>query len=186
MLFRSPEYFKNYINDFFKRKSNFDSLWDRNWDRCPSLQIFIRQFKSNCQRLSDPIGRHAKVKHNLTKEERILLMKLRKHDIGYNASDKNYGPVLYLREKYTEQCKLHLFDGKGTYEKISQTKAEVLQNLLQRIKTLIQPMRKQHPALQRLAYTIQTWAEYAVKANVLCKFYIIWKLHKKKIGRAHV
>ena len=51
-------------------------------------------------------------------------MKLRKHDIGYNASDKNYGPVLYSREKYTEQCKLHLFDGKGTYEKISQTIAK--------------------------------------------------------------
>ena len=64
-----PEYFKNYINDFFKPKSNFDGLWDRNWDRCPSLQVFIRQFKSNRQRLSDPIGRHAKVKHNLTKEE---------------------------------------------------------------------------------------------------------------------
>jgi hypothetical protein len=99
-------------------------------------------------------------------------------DIGYNSSDKNFGPVLYSRDKYVEQCKLHLFDDKGTYVLILQSKSEVLSGLLFRLQHLLNPLYSMDPALGNLASKILQWAKLSVKKGVLCAFYIVWKLHK--------
>jgi hypothetical protein len=82
------------------------------------------------------------------------------------------GPVLYSRDLYIQQCLLHLNDEKGTYEIIDKPKDVVLQDLLNSHK-------KDNVAVGRLTSTFLRWAEDSIRSKRLCKFYIIWKLHKK-------
>mmetsp|Transcript_72495 Transcript_72495/g.193732 ORF Transcript_72495/g.193732 Transcript_72495/m.193732 type:complete len:153 (-) Transcript_72495:164-622(-) len=67
----------------------------------------------------------------------------------------------------------------GTYELITTTKDEVVCNLLTKMKDMLKPLHKMSPSLDRLANTLLSWAEAATQKKTLCKFYIIWKLHKK-------
>ena len=36
-----------------------------------------------------------------------MILTLLGHSVGYNISDKMLGPVLYSRDLYLDQCKLH-------------------------------------------------------------------------------
>jgi hypothetical protein len=44
-----------------------------------------------------------------------MLRTVLNRNIGFNNSDKNFGPVLYSLDLYLKQCQMHLYDQKGTY-----------------------------------------------------------------------
>ncbi len=62
----------------------------------------------------------------LNRAESAALKSAQSLDVGYNNSDKNYGPTVYSKELAREQCHLHLEEQeKGTYHKIiDETKEE--------------------------------------------------------------
>ena len=78
-------------------------------------------------------------RHNLSVAERSAIASVLRLDVGFNSSDKNYGPVLYSRELSREQCRLHLEDaGKGTYRKIvDETKGDILNGILLTLRSLL-------------------------------------------------
>ena len=117
-------------------------------------------------------------KSNLLASERRLLKSLKTYKVGYNISDKNMGPVLYSRDLYVQQCLLHLKDDKGTYEKIKKSKEDILKETLLKLKKLLNAY-KDDEDLRKLSSKFLRWAEESVKNKILCKFYIIWKMHKK-------
>ena len=99
-------------------------------------------------------------------------------DVGFNNSDKGYGPVLYSRNLYVEQCIKHLYDEKGTYEPIHDSKEKILCDVVSKLKTLLSTYCNENSATQQLAKKLTEWAEHSLKKGMLCKFYVIWKLHK--------
>jgi len=177
-----PEFYEDYIKDFFDVRKRL-SLWRNERHLCPNLQAFIKNFTQRTTAFAERIRKECKPRHNLSILERSALATLRERKVGYNISDKNFGPTLYSRDEYCQQCKLHLFDGKGTYELVNRTREEVLDGLLKDLRTLLRPLCKASSALSRLAYSVLKWADFAVKKKTLCKFYIIWKLHKKANAR---
>ena len=70
---------------------------------------------------------------NLSREERSLFRNVQDRNVGFNNSDKNYGPVLYSRNLYLEQCLLHLYDDKGTYEDTEKPKDLILEDVSRRL-----------------------------------------------------
>ena len=103
-------------------------------------------------------GRRLRIKPS--SERRVVRTVLNKN-VGYNDSDKHFGPVLYSRDLYLEQCRKHLFDGKGTYEYTDKPKDLILEDVTRRLKTLLYDCFGTEPATR------------------LANFYVIWKLHKK-------
>ena len=99
--------------------------------------------------------------------------------VGFNNSDKNFGPVLYSRDLYLEQCRLHLYDGKGTYIHTDKPKDLILQDVVQRLKNLVHDCFGTDSATKALARTLKTWADDSLMRGKLSKFYVIWKLHKE-------
>ena len=55
-----------------------------------------------------------------------MIQTLLGYSVGYNISDKMLGPVLYSRNLYLDQCKLHLEDREETYERTSELKKQIL------------------------------------------------------------
>jgi hypothetical protein len=80
-------------------------------------------------------------------------------NVGFNDSDKNFGPVLYSRDLYLEQCKKHLFDGKGTYEYTEKPKNFILEDVTRILKTLLNNSVWKESATKSLAQTLTRWAE---------------------------
>ena len=71
---------------------------------------------------------------NITQAERSVLLRMNESEVGYNNADKNRGPVIYSKDLYAEQCRLHLEDDKGTYGKIvNQTKEDIIEEILQKL-----------------------------------------------------
>ena len=104
---------------------------------------------------------------------------MREIDVGYNIADKNYGAVVYSKELFKEQCLLHLEDGKGTYYKIAdQTREDILEEILSRLRTILIPFKRQGEGWKHVAESIIWDSSKAVTGGRLCRFYIIWKLHK--------
>ena len=122
--------------------------------------------------------RGVRVKSNLPHHERQLFRNLQGRKVGYNISDKNYGPVLYSRDLYMEQCRKLLFDEQGTYEYTEQPKDLILSSLVRRLKSLVNDCLGTESATQALARTLTKWADESLERGRLCKFYVIWKLHK--------
>ena len=100
-------------------------------------------------------------------------------NVGFNDSDKNFGPVLYSRDLYLEQCKKHLFDEKNTYEHTEKPKDFILNDVVRRLKNLLHDCFGNDSATQSLAQTLTKWADDSRKRDRLANFYVIWKLHKK-------
>ena len=98
--------------------------------------------------------------------------------VEYNISDKNFGPVLYFRDLYIEQCEKHLRDGKGTYQHTEKPKDLIVQDVVRRLKNLLYDCLHTESATQSLARTLTKWADASLSRGRLCKFYVIWKLHK--------
>jgi hypothetical protein len=56
---------------------------------------------------------------NVSSAERSAIASVLDQDVRYNISDKNYGPTMYSRELFREQCHLNLEDArKGTFRRI--------------------------------------------------------------------
>ena len=84
---------------------------------------------------------------NMSKEERTALRQMRELDVGYNMTDKNFGGAAYSKDKYKEQCRLHLEDEKGTYMLVTQTKDEVLYEVLLRLGSILLRLRDRESGL---------------------------------------
>ena len=124
-------------------------------------------------------GRGIGGKPNIPAAERKMIRTLLGYSVGYNISDKMLGPVLYSRDLYLDQCKLHLEDGKGTYERISESKKQILVSVVDRLKCLLTAYSEPGSAVEQLSKTFLKWASASLERDKLCKFYVIWKLHKK-------
>jgi hypothetical protein len=116
---------------------------------------------------------------NVSKAEQSVITRMQEMDVGYNTADKNYGAVVYSKNLFKEQCLLHLEDGKGTYCKtVDQTKEDILDEISSRLRMILIPLKKQGMGWAHVAESILRDSNMAVKGGRLCKFYIIWKLHK--------
>jgi hypothetical protein len=116
---------------------------------------------------------------NLTKDEQSAILRMRELDVGYNLADKNYGAVVYSKDLFKEQCLLHLEDDKGTYSKIvDQTKEDILEDIFLRLRLILTPFKRQGEGWAHVAESIIRDSRKAIIGGRLCKFYIIWKLHK--------
>jgi hypothetical protein len=78
--------------------------------------------------------RRLRIKPNLLSTERRIIRTVLNRNVGFNDSDKNFGPVLYSWDLYLDQCQKHLFDGKGTYEYIEKPKDLILEDVTRRLK----------------------------------------------------
>jgi hypothetical protein len=175
----SMDYYAEYTNSFFEVTKPSGTVWKSNQKACPRLQQFIESFKKETTDKAVEIARRGiRVKSNLPHHERLLFRNVQARNVGYNISDKNYGPVLYSRDLYMEQCRKLLFDEQGTYEYTEQPKDLILSSLVRRLKNLVNDCLGTESATQALARTLTKWADESLKRGRLCKFYVIWKLHK--------
>jgi hypothetical protein len=116
---------------------------------------------------------------NVTKAEQSVITRMQEMDVGYNIADKNYGAVAYSKKLFTEQCLLHLEDGKGTYCKtVDQTREDILEEILSRLRMILIPFKTRGMGWAHVAESILRDSSTAAKGGRLCKFYIIWMLHK--------
>ena len=93
---------------------------------------------------------------------------------------------LYLLDLYHELCQLHLYDDNGTYEPILESQQKVVLKLKQLLVTHCNDCEA--TVTRILARTLTNYADDSLSHGNLCKFYIIWKLHKpaNKRGRRGV
>ena len=113
--------------------------------------------------------------------ERKMIRTLRSFSVEYHVSDKMLGPVLYSRDLYLDQSKLHLEDRKGTYECISESKKQILGFVVDRLKYMLAAYSEPGSAVEQLSKTFLNWASASLGREKLCKFYVIWKLHKRQM-----
>ena len=85
--------------------------------------------------------------------------------VGFNDSDKNFGPVLYSRDLCLEQCKKHLFDAQGTYEYTAKPKDLILFDVATRLKSLLNDCFSNDPTTESLAQTLTKWADDSRKRD---------------------
>ena len=176
----SRDFYAEYNKGFFDISKPSGTVWKENQTACPRLPTFIESFKKDTVNKSVEIAkRRFRVKSNLSRDERTLFRNVLDRNIGYNISDKNYGPVLYSRDLYLEQCKKLLCDDKGTYEHTEQPKDLILSSVVRRLKNTVNQCFGTESATQALADTLNKWADDSLKRGKLCNFYVIWKLHKK-------
>ena len=90
------------------------------------------------------------------------------YSVGYNISDKMLGPMLYSRDLYLNQRKLHREDGKGTYEHISESKEQILVSLVDRLKYLLPAYSEPGSAVEQLSKTFLKWASVSLERDKLC------------------
>ena len=104
---------------------------------------------------------------NLSREELSLFHNVQDHNVGFNNSDKNYGPVLYCRDLYLKQCYLHLYDDKGTYEHTEKPadaeKPLILASVSRRLNNLVNDCFKSGSATESLASTLTKWTEASLE-----------------------
>ena len=176
----TQDYYAEYTKDFFDVSKPSGSVWKANQQACPKLQQFIESFKKETMDKTVEIAkRQIRFRPNLSRDERKLFRNIQDRNVGYNISDKNYGPVLYSRDLYLEQCKKLLIDGIGTYEHTEQPKDLILNSLVRRLKNLVDECFGSESSTQALARTLTKWSDDSLKRGRLCKFYVIWKLHKR-------
>jgi hypothetical protein len=116
---------------------------------------------------------------NITQAERFAVSQMIAIDVEFSMADKNFGPVVYSRELFNEQCRLHLEDSKGTYYKIdNQSREDILEEILSKLRMILIPFKWQGEGWKIVCESIIRDASAAAKTGQLCRFYIIWKLHK--------
>ena len=116
---------------------------------------------------------------NITQAERSVLLRMKECEVGYNNADKNRGPVIYSKDLYAEQCRLHLEDDKGTYGKIfDRTNEDIIKEILVKLGGILIPFKKRGEGCKAACEFILRDARDVAKEGRLCKFYLIWKLHK--------
>ena len=109
------DYYARHNRDYFDTSKPSGYVWKKNHAMCPGLERFIVSFKQDTMQTTANIAkRKLRIKPNLLSSERTMIRTVLNKNVGFNDSDKNFGPVLYSRDLYLEQCQKHLFDGKGT------------------------------------------------------------------------
>ena len=87
---------------------------------------------------------------------------------------------VYSKKLFKEQCLLHLEDGKGTYNKIvNRSAGDIIQDVLQKLREILLPFKERGGGWLLLANSLIRDSERTAESRRFCKFYIIWKLHKK-------
>jgi hypothetical protein len=123
--------------------------------------------------------RKLRIPQNLLPSERKSFRTVLNKNVGFNNSDKNFGPVLYSRNLYLEQCQKHLFDDKGTYEYTEKPRDLILKDVARRLKNLLNDCFDKDPDTRSLGRTLTKWVIDSLNRARLADFYVIWKLHKK-------
>lgn len=181
----SVQYCRSYVSGFFKcqKKGRNDGAWQGNQFLSPFFDRCIR--KLECDILATVERVHTICPKrwkwpNMSSAERSAIANVLDQDVGYNKSDKNYGPTLYSRELFKEQCYLHLEDAqKGTYRKIvDESKEDILNGILLKLRAILCKFKENGESWAYTCNSIIREATSAVKRGRLCKFYVIWKLHK--------
>ena len=176
----SSDYYACYNKDYFDTSKPSGFVWKQHSAKCPGLEQFITSFKRDTMNTTAQIAKKGlRIKPNLRFDERCMIRTVLNKNVGFNDSDKNFGPVLYSRDLYLEQCKKHLFDEKNTYEHTEKPKDFILNDVVRRLKNLLHDCFGNDSATQSLAQTLTKWADDSRKRDRLANFYVIWKLHKK-------
>ena len=175
------EYCRTYVQRFFKCMDE-NGAWRGNQFLSPFLDRCIRTMERDIVASTTSARKTLKARHrwpNITRAEQSVVTRMQDCDVGYNTADKNYGGVVYSKKLFKEQCLLHLEDGKGTYWKIEdQTREDILEEILSRLRMILIPFKTQGMGWAHVAESILRDSSTAVKGGRLCKFYVIWKLHK--------
>ena len=99
--------------------------------------------------------------------------------MGYNIADKNLGAVIYSKSLFKEQCRLHLEDGKGTYNKITErSRGDILEDIELNLRLRLSRFKEKGAGWVDVVRSIVRDTQEAARTGRLCKFYILWKLHK--------
>ena len=171
-----------YVRDFFNCAKGEKSAWRGNQPRAPTFKRCLLQLEDNITEKVKTAQSMVKPQHrrpNISKGEREVLVKLRELDVGYNIADKNYGAVVYSKDLFKEQCRLHLEDGKGTYYKhVGRSNEDILSDVLNRLQRLLEPFKQLGEGWKSVVFSILRDAKREAEGGKLCRFYIIWKLHK--------
>jgi hypothetical protein len=178
----SVVYCRSYVSNFFRCTLKGSGTWKGNQIRSP----FFAQCLSNIER--DIVATTTRVRKllpakfrwpNITRAERSVLARMSESEIGYSNADnlKNRGPVIYPKDLYREQCRLHLEDDKGTYSKVEKTKEDILDDVFLKLKGILIHFKKHGEGWKSVCESIRD-ATNVVKEGKLRKFYLIWKLHK--------
>jgi hypothetical protein len=70
-------------------------VWLHHIGQCPKLQKFIESFKQDTvQKAAIVAKQDLRIKPNLLLKERRIIRTVLNRNVGYNNSDKNFGPVL--------------------------------------------------------------------------------------------
>jgi len=148
----TADYYARYTSEFFDVSKPSGSFWRSHQALCPQLDKFTASFKTGTVNTSAGLTKKiVRVRSNLTRTERTLLRNAQDRQVGFNNSDKNYGPVLYSRDLYLKQCHLLLYDDKGTYMHTAKPKDMILQDVVHRLKCLVQDCLGAESATQSLA-----------------------------------
>ena len=178
----TPEFCRTYVDNFFLCADG-RGAWMYNHQLSPLFDLRLRELERRIVAAATEAKQSLASRHrwpNLTRAERDALMQIQRRDVGYNIADKNYGAVVYSKELFKEQCLLHLEDGKGTYNKIvNRSAGDIIQDVLQKLREILLPFKERGGGWLLLANSLIRDSERTAESRRLCKFYIIWKLHKK-------
>lgn len=177
----TTEYCRTYVQRFFKCADE-NGAWRGNQFLSPFFDRRMHSMERDIVAAATNAKKTLTARHrwpNVSKVEQSVITRMREMDVGYNTADKNYGAVVYSKTLFKEQCLLHLEDGKGTYCKtVDQTKEDILEEIFSKLRMILIPLKKQGMGWAHVAESIIRDSSIAVKGGRLCKFYIIWKLHK--------
>ena len=167
----SADYYACYNTDYFDTSKPSGFVWKQHNAKCQGLEQFILSFKRDTMDTTTQLAKKGlRIKPNLRFDERCMIRTVLNKNVGFNDSDKNFGPVLYSRDLYLEQCKKHLFDGKNTYEYTEKPKDLILNDVVRRLKTLLHDCFSNDSATQSLAQTLTKWVEDSRKKRFTLKF----------------
>ena len=176
----SMDFYDKFNQEYFDTSKGSGYTWKKHNAKCPGLQDFIKNFKKDTMYKTATLSRQdLRIKPNLLLKERLIIRTVLNKNVGFNNSDKNFGPVLYSRDLYLEQCKMHLLDDKGTYQFTDKPKDLILKDVTHRLKNLVDQCFSNDPKTKSLAQTLKKWADDSKKRGRLANFYVIWKLHKE-------
>ena len=180
----SMNFYEKYNHEYFDINKKSGYIWKKHHNNCPGLETFIKTFKKDTMDMTANFSKqNLRIKPNLLLKDQLIIRTVLNKNVGFNNSDKNFGPVLYSRDLYIEQCKLTLFDDKGTYQYTEKPKDLILMDVIRRLKKLLDECFSNDPTTKSLAQTLKKWADDSLTKGRLANFYLIWKLHKKANAR---
>jgi hypothetical protein len=81
--------------------------------------------------------------------------------------------VIYSKDLYREQCRLHLEDDKGTYGKVEKTKEDIPDDVFLKLKGILMHFKKHDEGWKSVCESILRDATDVVKEGKLCKIDLI-------------